>query len=60
MLIFFTFLHYYFFEKLKIVEKKLCKLNCSYGKVSHTLKGSLLFRALKINPFLLIFLRVIK
>ena len=30
--------HYYFFEKLKIVEKQLCKLNCSYGKVSHTLK----------------------
>ena len=32
--------HYYFFEKLKIVEKQLCKLNCSYGKVSHTLKDS--------------------
>ena len=30
--------HYYFFEKLKIVEKQPCKLNCSYGKVSHTLK----------------------
>ena len=30
--------HYYFVEKLKIVEKNLCKLNCSYGKVSHTLK----------------------
>ena len=29
--------HYYFFEKLKIVEKQLCKLNCSYGKVSHAL-----------------------
>ena len=27
---------YYFFEKLKIVEKQLCKLNCSYGKISHT------------------------
>ena len=26
-----------FFEKLKIVEKQLCKLNCSYGKISHTL-----------------------
>ena len=25
--------HYYFFEKLKIVEKQLCKLSCSYGKV---------------------------
>ena len=30
--------HYYFVEKLKIVEKKLFKLNCSYGKVSHALK----------------------
>ena len=29
---------YYFFEKLKIVGENLCKLNCSYGKVSHTLK----------------------
>ena len=29
--------HYYFVKKLKIVEKQLCKLNCSYGKVSHTL-----------------------
>ena len=38
VLIFFTSRHYYFFEKLKIVEKQLCKLNFSYGKVSHTLK----------------------
>ena len=30
---------YYFFEKLKIVEKQVCKLNCSYGKVSQTLKA---------------------
>ena len=37
VLIFFTSRHYYFVEKLKIVEKQLCKLNCSYGKVSHTL-----------------------
>ena len=29
--------HYYFVEQLKIVEKQLCKLNCSYGKVSHAL-----------------------
>ena len=29
--------HYYFVEKLKIVEKQLCKLNCSYGKVSYAL-----------------------
>ena len=29
--------HYYFVEKLKIEEKQLCKLNCSYGKVSHAL-----------------------
>ena len=28
---------YYFVEKLKIVEKQLGKLNCSYGKVSHAL-----------------------
>ena len=27
-----------FFEKLKIVERKLRKLNCSYGKLKHTLK----------------------
>ena len=33
MLIFFMSQHYYFFEKLKIVEKNLGKLNCSYGKV---------------------------
>ena len=33
--------HYYFFEKLKIVEKQLCKLNCSYGKVSQTLKAEI-------------------
>ena len=39
VLIFFTSRHYYFFEKLKIVEKQLCKLNCSYGKVSHTLNA---------------------
>ena len=38
MLNFFTSRHYSFFEKLKIVEKQLCKLNCSDGKVSHTLK----------------------
>ena len=37
VLIFFMSRHYYFFEKLNIVEKQLCKLNCSYGKVSHTL-----------------------
>ena len=37
MLISFRSRHYYFFEKLKIVEKQPCKLNCSYGKVSHTL-----------------------
>ena len=50
-LIFFMSRHYYFVEKLKIVEKnyfvkklkivekQLCKLNCSYDKVSHALKG---------------------
>ena len=46
MLIFFTSRHYYFFEKLKIMEKQLCKLNCSYGKVSHTLKA---FRLIPIR-----------
>ena len=30
--------HYCFVQNLKIVEKQLCKLNCSYGKVPHTLK----------------------
>ena len=35
VLIFFTCRHYYFFEKLKIVEKQRFKLNCSYGKVYH-------------------------
>ena len=38
VLIFFTSRHYYFVEKLKIVEEQLCKLNTSYGKLSHTLK----------------------
>ena len=38
MLIFFTSRRYYFVEKIKIVEKQLCKLNSSYGKVSHALK----------------------
>ena len=28
--------NFIFFEKLKIVEKNLHELNCSYGKVSHT------------------------
>ena len=39
VLIFFTSRHYYFFEKLKIGEKQLCKLNCSYGKITHALKN---------------------
>ena len=30
-------INYYFVEKLKIVEKQLCKLNCFYGKVSYAL-----------------------
>ena len=38
VLIFFTSRHYYFFEKLEILEKQLRKLNYSYGKVSHALK----------------------
>ena len=40
VLIFFMAWHYYFFffENVKIVEKNLHKLNCSYDKVSYTLK----------------------
>ena len=38
VLIFFTSRYYYFFDKLKIGQKQLGKLNCFYGKVSHTLK----------------------
>ena len=38
-IIFFTSGHYYFFEKLKIEEKILLKLNYSYGKVSYALKA---------------------
>ena len=34
--------HYYFVEKLKIVENQLYKLNCFYGKVLHALNISLL------------------
>ena len=30
--------NYYYFEKVKIVEKNRGKLNCSYDKVSHALK----------------------
>ena len=37
-LIFFMSRHYYFLDKLKIVEKNLRKLKCSYGIVSQTLK----------------------
>ena len=53
--------HYYFVEKLKIVEKQLCKLNCSYGKVSHALKvifGRKIFfaKVFQISPFFLSFL----
>ena len=43
VLIFFTSQHYYFLEKIIIVVKNLCKLNCSYGKVSHTLKEKYFF-----------------
>ena len=50
MLIFFTSRHYYFVEKLKIVEKQLCKLNCSYGKVSHVLKSESLIKIQNNSP----------
>ena len=38
VLFFFKSRQYYFFEKLKIMGKKLCKLNSSCDKVSHTCK----------------------
>ena len=41
--------HYYFVEKLKIMEKKLCKLNCSYGKVSHALNENKRIEILKLH-----------
>ena len=47
MLTVFTSRYYSFFEKLKIVEKNMCKLNCSYGKVSYTLNK---FEMLLIIP----------
>ena len=43
--------HYYFIEKLKIVEKKLCKPNCSYGKISHTLNSNFLFFEIQFKFF---------
>ena len=39
--------HYYFVKKLKIVEKQLCKLNCSNGKVSHALKLKIFKNSIK-------------
>ena len=67
MLLFFTSRHYYFFEKLKIVQKNLSKLNCSYGKVLHTLKirnillnNNLLMRGATINLHLKIIFTPIK
>ena len=38
MIISFTSGYYYFFEKLKIMEKNQCKLNCSDRKVPHAIK----------------------
>ena len=56
--------YYYFLEKLKIVEKQLCKLNCSYGKVSHALKKIYKFSVdhvlIKRTVFVLIIKNVIK
>ena len=43
--------HYYFSEKLKIEVKNLCKLNCSYAKVSHALKEPLIFYHLVKKEF---------
>ena len=42
VLIFFMSRHYNFFQKLKIVEKNLHKLNCSYGKVLHILNFNII------------------
>ena len=33
--------NYYFFVPVKIVEKTLRKINCSYGKVSYALKNKI-------------------
>ena len=53
VLIFFTSRCYYFFETLKIVEKNLRKLNCSYGKVSHILNFIFYFQEMfKFSKFL--------
>ena len=46
-LIFYTSRHYYFVEKFKIMERNLCKLNYSYGKVSHTLKDNISLNQIK-------------
>ena len=51
VLIFFMSRQYYFFEKLKIVEKQLCKLICSYGKVSHTLNVSFTWKMAYVAGF---------
>ena len=58
MLIFFMSRHYYFVEKLKIMEKNLHKLNCSYGKVSHTLKITFLLIYSVIKTSLGLFLPI--
>ena len=41
--------HYYFVEKLKTVEKQLCKLNSFYGKVSLALKLQILNQVFEIE-----------
>ena len=48
VIIFFISGYYYLIEKLKIVEKNLCELNCSYGIVSHTLNNLFFFYKLAI------------
>ena len=43
--------HYRFIEKLEIMEKNLCKLNCSYAKVSHTLDPNNICYIMNILPY---------
>ena len=50
MFLIFKSVHKNFVENLKIVVKNSEKLKCSYGKVSHDLKGS--FLLCKIVQFL--------
>ena len=52
MFIFFASMHYYCFEKLKIVEKNREKLDCN--KVSHVLNLPIDFVQKELNFFLFV------